>query len=116
MFKTTQEMPPGEPVKPSDGSRTQVRILSPPPDFEIEAAPGGGARSPRQLGLHPFCNPTPRGVPRTAGGRSGRVVIAVPDIPEMDVAGIHARWQAEERATLAAVDRGLGIDHESDAC
>ena len=43
-------------------------------------------------------------------------VMAVPDIPEMDVAAIHARWQAEERATLAAVDRGLGIDHESDAC
>jgi hypothetical protein len=53
---------------------------------------------------------------RTAGGRSARVVIAVPDIPEMDVAAIHARWLAEERATLAAVDRGLGIDHESDTC
>jgi hypothetical protein len=47
---------------------------------------------------------------RTAGGRSGRVVIAVPDILEMDVAAIHARWQAEAQATLAAVDRRLGID------
>ena len=28
---------------------------------------------------------------RTAGGRSGRVVIAVPDIPEMNLAAIHAR-------------------------
>ena len=41
-------------------------------------------------------------------------VIAVPDIPEVDVAAIHARGQAEERAALAAVDRKLGIDNESD--
>ena len=34
--------------------------------------------------------------------------------PKMDVAAIHARWQAEERATLAAVDRKVGIDNESD--
>ena len=41
-------------------------------------------------------------------------VIAVPDIPEVDVAAIHARWQAEERATPGAVDRSLGIDNDSD--
>jgi hypothetical protein len=38
----------------------------------------------------------------------------VPDIPEMDVAAIHTRWKAEERATPAAVDRSLGIDNDSD--
>jgi hypothetical protein len=41
-------------------------------------------------------------------------VIAVPDIPETDLAAIHARWKAEERATLAAVDRRVGADDESD--
>jgi hypothetical protein len=32
----------------------------------------------------------------------------------MDLAAIHARWKAEERATPAAVDRSLGIDNDSD--
>ena len=41
-------------------------------------------------------------------------VIAVPDIPETDLAAIHARWKAEERAPPAAVDRSLGIDNDSD--
>jgi hypothetical protein len=49
-----------------------------------------------------------------AGGRSGRVRHRRAGHPEIDVAAIHARWQAQERATLAAVDRKLGIDNESD--
>ena len=42
------------------------------------------------------------------------LVIGVPEIPEVDIAAIHARWEADERATLPAVERSLGIDDESD--
>ena len=42
------------------------------------------------------------------------LVIGVPEIPEVDIAAIHARWEADKRATLPAVERSLGIDDESD--
>jgi len=41
-------------------------------------------------------------------------VVDVPEIPEVDVAAIHARWRAEERAVLAAIDRDLGDDDEAE--
>jgi hypothetical protein len=42
-------------------------------------------------------------------------VTDVPEVPEVDVAAVYARWKAEERATLVAVDRSLGVEDESDA-
>ena len=41
-------------------------------------------------------------------------VIDVPELPEVDVAAIHARWRAAERAVLAAIDRSVGIENESE--